>query len=157
MPPLPENDGRSQPTSLRERMEQHRSNPVCASCHANLDPLGFALENFDAIGRWREDDEGAAIDSAINWRDTYIENPAAFRAALLEQSEDEFVRTVVEKLMTYALGRGLDYLDASTVRRIARDAARDDYRWSSLILGVVESAPFQQRLVRDPGQQQAEQ
>ena len=157
VPPLPENDGRSKPTSLRERMEQHRSNPVCASCHANLDPLGFALENFDAIGRWREDDEGAAIDSAITWRDKYIENPAAFRAALLEQSEDEFVRTVVEKLMTYALGRGLGYLDASTVRGIARDAARDDYRWSSLILGVVESAPFQQRLVREPGQQQAEQ
>ena len=157
VPPLPENDGRSEPTSLRERMEQHRSNPVCASCHANLDPLGFALENFDAIGRWREDDEGAAIDSAINWRDTYIENTAAFRTALLERSEDEFVRTVIEKLMTYALGRGLDYLDAPTVRRIARDAARDDYRWSSLILGVVESAPFQQRLVRDPGHQQAEQ
>ena len=157
VPPLPENDGRSKPTSLRERMEQHRSNPVCASCHANLDPLGFALENFDAIGRWREDDEGAAIDSAITWRDKYIENPAAFRAALLEQSEDEFMRTVVEKLMTYALGRGLGYLDASTVRGIARDAARDDYRWSSLILGVVESAPFQQRLVREPGQQQAEQ
>ena len=157
VPPLPENDGTSAPTSLREKMEQHRANPVCASCHANLDPLGFALENFDAIGRWREDDDGAPIDSAITWNGTHIDGPAAFRDALLEQSEQEFVRTVAEKLLTYALGRGLDYLDAPTVRQIVREASRDDYRWSSLILGIVGSAPFQQRIVRDSGQQQAEQ
>ena len=157
VPPLPENDGQGKPTSLRERMEQHRANPVCASCHANLDPLGFALENFDAIGRWREDDDGAPIDSAITWQGTHIDGPAAFRAALLQQSEDEFVRTVAEKLLTYALGRGLDYLDAPTVRQLVRDASRDDYRWSSLMLGIVGSAPFQQRIVRDAAQQQAEQ
>ena len=157
VPPLPENDGQSEPKSLRERMEQHRSNPVCASCHSEMDQLGFAMENFDAIGRWREDDDGAPIDSAIIWRGTDIDSPAAFREALLQQSADEFVRTVVEKLLTYALGRGVDYLDAPTVRQIARDASRDDYRWSSLILGIVESAPFQQRIVRATDQTLAEQ
>ena len=149
VPPLPENDGRSEPASLRERMEQHRANPVCATCHANMDPLGFALENFDAIGRWRESDEGAPIDSAITWRDTAIDSPQAFREALLRQGEDELLRTIAEKLLTYALGRGVDYLDAPTVRQIVRDAARDDHRWSSLVLGIVRSAPFQQRIVRD--------
>ena len=150
VPPLPENDGRSAPASLRERMEQHRASPVCATCHATMDPLGFALENYDAIGRWRESDEGAPIDSAITWRGTEIDNPRAFREALLRQGEDELVRTIAEKLLTYALGRGVNYLDAPTVRAIVRDAARDDYRWSSLILGIVGSAPFQQRIVRDP-------
>ena len=154
VPPLPENDGTREPTSLRERMEQHRSNPVCATCHVNMDPLGFALENFDAIGRWRESDEGAPIDSAITWRDTEIDSPKAFREALLRQGEDELLRTIAEKLLTYALGRGVDYLDAPTVRRIVRDAARDDYRWSSLILGIVQSAPFQQRIVRDSDQEE---
>ena len=154
VPPLPKNDETSKPTTLREKMEQHRANPVCASCHNNMDPLGFALENFDAIGRWREDDDGARIDSAITLRGTDIDGPAAFREYLLEQSKDEFVRTVTEKLMTYALGRGLDYLDAPTVRQLVRDASRDDYTWSSLILGIVESVPFQQRVVRDSEQQQ---
>ena len=149
VPPLPENDGKSEPASLRERMELHRANPVCATCHANMDPLGFALENFDAIGRWRESDEGAPIDSAITWRDTAIDSPKAFREALLQQGEDELLRTIAEKLLTYALGRGVNYLDAPTVRQIVRDAARDDYRWSSLVLGIVRSAPFQQRIVRD--------
>ena len=154
VPPLPENDGKSEPASLRERMEQHRSNPVCATCHVNMDPLGFALENFDAIGRWRESDEGAPIDSAITWRETEIDSPKAFREALLRQGEDELLRTIAEKLLTYALGRGVNYLDAPTVRQIVRDAARDDYRWSSLILGIVRSAPFQQRIVRDSDQEE---
>ena len=153
VPPLPENDGESEPASLRERMEQHRANPVCASCHATMDQLGFALENFDAIGRWRVEDEGAPIDAAISWRDTAIESPAAFREALLRQAEDELVLTITEKLLTYALGRGVDYLDAPAVREIVRDAARDDYRWSSLVLGIVRSAPFQQRIVSESGQQ----
>ena len=157
VPPLPENDGRSKPTSLRERMEQHRASPVCATCHATMDPLGFALENFDAIGRWRENDEGAPIDSTIAWRGADVDSPKAFREALLRQGEDEFVRTITEKLLTYALGRGVNYLDAPTVRRIVREAGHDDYRWSSLILGIVRSTPFQQRLVRDTDPQQAEQ
>lgn len=157
VPPLPENDGQSTPTSLREKMEQHRTNPVCASCHANLDPLGFAVENFDAIGRWREDDDGAPIDAAITWKDTSIDGPAEFRDALLEQSEEEFVRTVAEKLLIFALGRGLTYHDAPTVRQLVNDGARDDYRWSSLIFGIIQSAPFQRRIVGDTGQQQGEQ
>ena len=149
VPPLPENDGQSAPTSLREKMEQHRSNPVCATCHANLDPLGFALENFDAVGRWRENDGGAPIDASITWNGANIDGPASFRDALLAHSEEEFVRTVAEKLLTFALGRGLTYLDAPTVRTIVRDAARHDYRWSSLVLGIVRSAPFQEQIVPD--------
>jgi len=147
VPPLKENDGKSKPASLRERMEQHRKSAVCASCHATMDPLGFALENFNAIGKWREDDDGAAINSAITLKGTTIDSPQAFREALLRQG-DEFIRTVTEKLLTYALGRGLDYTDAPTVRQLVRDASRDDHRWSSLVLGIVRSAPFQQRIVR---------
>ena len=147
VPPLKENDGKSKPASLRERMEQHRKSAVCASCHATMDPLGFALENFNAIGKWREDDDGAAINSAITLKGATIDSPQAFREALLRQG-DEFIRTVTEKLLTYALGRGLDYTDAPTVRQLVRDASRDDYRWSSLVLGIVGSAPFQQRIVR---------
>ena len=157
VPPLEENDAAGEPTSLREKMEQHRANPVCASCHADLDPLGFTLENFDAIGRWRDDDDGAPIDAAIAWNGADIDGPASFRDALLEKSEYEFVRTVAEKLLTYALGRGLDYLDAPTVRQLVRQAAPGGYRWSSLIRGIVESAPFQQRIVLDGTHTQAEQ
>ena len=154
VPPLKQNDGKSKPASLRERMEQHRSNAVCASCHANMDPLGFALENFNAIGKWREDDEGAPINAAITWQGMKIANPQEFREALLRQ-RGEFIRTVTEKLLTFAVGRGLDYRDAPTVRQIVRDASRDDYRWSSLLLGIVRSAPFQQRIVRDVEPQEA--
>jgi mono/diheme cytochrome c family protein len=153
VPPLKQNDGKSKPASLRERMEQHRANAVCASCHATMDPLGFALENFNAIGKWREDDDGAAINPAIVLRGAEIDGPKAFREALLRQ-DAEFIRTVTEKLLTYALARGLDYRDAPTVRQLVRDASRDDYRWSSLIHGIVTSAPFQQRIVRDADGQQ---
>ncbi len=147
VPPLAEND-RQKPTSLRERMEQHRSSPVCASCHARMDPLGFALEHFDAIGRWRETDGGAQINATIMWKGDTIDSPRAFREAWLA-SGDEFILTVIEKLMTYALGRGVDYYDAPTIRRIARDLARDDDRWSSLVLGIVESDSFQMRRAPD--------
>ena len=147
VPPLAEND-RRQPTSLRERMEQHRSSPVCASCHARMDPLGFALEHFDAVGKWRERDGGADINATITWKGETIDSPRAFREALLA-SGDEFILTVTEKLMTYALGRGVDYYDAPTIRRIARDLARDDYRWSSLVLGIVGSDSFQMRRAPD--------
>jgi hypothetical protein len=145
VPPLKENDAKSKPTSLRERMEQHRSNPICASCHAPMDPLGFALENFDATGRWRETDSGSEINSTVALSDgTKIDSPKAFREAVLGRG-DEFIRTVTEKLLTYALGRGVDYRDAPTVRELVRDVARDDYRWSSLVLGIVKSVPFQMR------------
>jgi len=153
VPPLKENDGKSAPTALRERMEQHRSNSVCASCHSRMDPLGFALENFDAVGQWRENDSGAPINSVIELRGRKIEGTSAFREALLTDS-DEFVRTVTEKLLTYALGRGLDYYDAPTVRQVVRDVAREDYRWSALVLGIVRSAPFQMRRAGEPAPSQ---
>ena len=147
VPPLAENDRRA-PTSLRERMEQHRSSPVCASCHARMDPLGFAMEHFDAIGRWRERDGGAEINATITWKGDTIDSPRAFREALLASS-DEFISTVSERLMTYALGRGVAYYDAPTLRQIVRDLERNDHRWSSLILGVVTSEPFQMRRAPD--------
>jgi hypothetical protein len=144
VPPLKENTPGQKPTALRERMEQHRNNPVCASCHARMDPLGFALEHFDAVGQWRETDSGAAINSAIALHGAKIDSPKAFREALLTQT-DEFVRTVTEKLLIYALGRGLDYYDAPTVRQLTRELARQEYRWSALLVGIVQSAPFQMR------------
>ena len=152
VPPLEENDGQSAPTSLRERMEQHRSNPVCASCHAQMDPLGFALENFNAIGAWRETDEGARIDASIVLSGEPVDGPAAFRAALLSQKGDEFLRTITERLLTYALGRGLAYTDTPTVRAIVREAAREEFRWASLISEIVGSDAFQMRTVTDADQ-----
>ena len=143
VPPLPESD-RARPTALRERMEQHRSSPVCASCHTRMDPLGFAMEHFDAVGRWRERDGGAAIDATIEWNGAVVDSPRAFREALLA-SGHEFVHTVAEKLLVYALGRGVDYYDAPVLRRIVRDLEQDDYRWSALVLGVVTSDPFLMR------------
>jgi hypothetical protein len=150
VPPLKENDGKSKPTALRERMEQHRNNPVCASCHSRMDPLGFALEHFDAIGQWRETDSGAAINAKIKLGQREVDSPAAFREALLTNT-DEFVRTVTEKMLTYALGRGIEYYDAPTVRQLVRGLEADGYRWSSLIVGIAESAPFQTRRAAEPG------
>ena len=144
VPPLADGDAADAPTSLREKMEQHRSNPVCASCHAEMDLLGFALERFDAIGRWRETDGGAEIDAAIEWAERTIDSPRAFREALAARGT-QFVRTVAEKLLSYALGRGVGHHDAPTVRQLVRDLERNDYRWSSLLLGIVESLPFQMR------------
>jgi mono/diheme cytochrome c family protein len=144
VPPLKENDGRSKPTALRERMEQHRNNAVCSSCHARMDPLGFALEHYDAIGGWRESDSGATINSTITLHGETIDSPKAFREALLTQT-GEFPRTVSEKLLTYALGRGLEFYDAPTVRGLTRDLAANDNRWSALVLGIVQSTPFQMR------------
>ena len=145
VPPFPETTEGSLPTSIRARMEQHRQNPVCASCHAQMDPLGFALENFDAIGQWRTIDAGEEIDASGQLPSgAKFADPVAFRAALLDQ-RDLFLGTVTEKLLTYALGRGVEYYDMPIVRKIARDSEVDDSRWSSLILGIVKSMPFQMR------------
>ena len=144
VPPLKENTPGARPTALRERMEQHRANPTCASCHAQLDPLGFALEHFDAIGKWRDTDRGAEINSTIALSGKTIDSPKAFREALLGQG-NQYVRTVAEKLLTYALGRGLEYYDAPTVRRLVSDLTANGYRWSSLISSIVASEPFQMR------------
>lgn len=131
--------------TMRERMEQHRANPVCASCHKLMDPLGFALENFDGIGQWRTAEGGTPIDpSGVLPDGTPFQGPAELRKALLTKREG-FVTTVTEKLLTYALGRGLEYYDAPAVRKITREAAPIQHRWSSLVLGIVRSTPFQKR------------
>jgi hypothetical protein len=146
VPGFPEKAEGDPPRSVRARMEMHRQNAVCATCHSRIDPLGFALENFDAIGKWREvDDEGTAIDSSGALPDgTTIRGPADLRAVLLTHRE-EFVATVAEKLLTYAIGRGLDYYDRPTLRQIVRDARSSDFRWSTLVLEVTKSVPFQMR------------
>jgi len=133
---------------VREMLEAHRANPVCASCHARMDPLGLSLENFDAIGQWRTSDAGKAIDaSGVLLDGTKVDGPVALRRALVAQKE-QFVRTVTAKLLTYTLGRGVEYYDAPAIRGIVRHAAADDYRWSSVVLGIVKSAPFQMRSVK---------
>ena len=149
VPDLPERGDDGEPASMRERMEQHRANPVCASCHTRMDPLGFALENFNAIGKWRTMDGTSPIDASGVLPDgTTFAGPTEFRQALLLR-RDEFVRTFTEKLLTYALGRAVQYYDMPAVRTIMRNAAPDDYRWSSLILGIVKSGPFQMRKAQE--------
>ncbi len=136
--------------TMRERMEQHRADPACASCHKLMDPLGFALENFDGIGKWRTAEGGTPIDpSGVLPDGTTFQGPAELRKALLTKREG-FVTIVTEKLLTYALGRWLEYYDAPAVREITREAAPNEHRWSSLILGIVQSTPFQRRRSQDP-------
>ena len=145
VPPSDEGGNGEAPRSVRERMEQHRKNPVYASCHAQLDPLGFAFENFNAIGGWRTMDGTSPIDPSGAFPDgAEFDGPTAFREALTHHSA-EFVGVVVERLLTYALGRGADYYDRPAIRQIIADAADHDYRWSSVVLGNVESTPFQMR------------
>ena len=146
VPALPDRGEGGRLASVRERLEQHRENPVCASCHARMDPLGFALEHFDAIGKWRAAGEaGTAIDARGVFPDgTEFDGLAGLKTVLLSEHE-QFVQTVAEKLTTYALGRGVQYYDMPAVRRIIGQAAADDYTWSSLVLGIVRSTPFQMR------------
>jgi mono/diheme cytochrome c family protein len=144
-----ENKDGEKAKTIRAIMEQHRSKPTCNACHGVMDPLGFALENFDAIGEWRSQDRwaGIPIDASSELIDgTKISGPADLRKALLKRSP-QFVQTMTEKLMTYALGRSVEYYDMPTVRQIVRDAARENYRFSSLVMGIVNSAPFQMRKV----------
>ena len=146
VPPLKENKSSGgKVLSVRERMVEHRANPVCASCHSIMDPIGLSVENFDAIGRWRTTEGDAPVDASGGFPDgSAFAGVAGLRQALLQRPE-LFVTTFTEKLLTYALGRGLGYDDAPAVRTIRRSAASDDYRFSSLILGIVRSAPFQMR------------
>ncbi len=132
--------------SLREQMQVHRSNAVCATCHARMDPIGFALENYDGVGKWRAEDAGVPIDASGQLPDgTQFQGLAGLTQILLTKYREDFVGTATEKLLTYALGRGVEYYDNPTVRAISREAARDHYRISSLILAIVKSAPFQMR------------
>lgn len=152
-PPPPPNvpalqeDKTSQKLTMRQRMEKHRANAVCASCHARMDPLGFALDNFDAIGRWRttETEARTPIDVSGQLPDgTKFQGPVELRNLLIRHPE-QFATTVTEKLLTYALGRGVEYYDQPAIRGILREAAPSNYRWSALIVGIAKSAPFQMR------------
>jgi hypothetical protein len=131
--------------STRERIEEHRKSPACASCHRVIDPIGLALENFDPTGRWRIKDNEVPIDSAgVLYDGTRIDGPAALRAALLKH-QDVFLQTFTENLMTYALGRRVEYFDMPAVRAIVRNAAANDYRLSAFVTGIVDSAAFRRR------------
>ena len=141
-------DGRA--LSLREQMEKHRADSTCASCHARMDPLGFALESFDGVGKHRTKDANGIIDTSGLLPDgTRFEGPGGLRELLLGR-RDQFVETVAEKLLTYALGRGLEYYDQPAIRGITREAAKDDYRISSLIVAITKSTPFQMRRSEAP-------
>lgn len=143
----PGQDG--QPRSLRQRMEVHRQNPACASCHQRMDPLGFALENFDALGKWRTESDGAPIDATGSLPDgTQFEGIAGLRKLMASHKED-FVRTFAEKLLAYAIGRGIELSDMPAIRKIARDAAQEDNRWSAVIWGIVTSPPFSMGIAAD--------
>jgi len=131
--------------TIRQRMEIHRKSPTCATCHAIIDPLGFALENFDATGKFRVLDSGSPVDPSGALADgTTFNGPVEFRKALLSH-QDAFLDNMTVKLLTYALGRGVETYDMPAVRRIIREAAAADYRWSALITGIVKSMPFQMR------------
>ena len=137
-------------------MEAHRASPVCAGCHKVMDPIGFSLENFDAVGQWRDTDEGAKIDpSGVMFTGDKVSGPASLRQALLKRPE-VFVGVVTEKLMTYALGRGVEYYDMPAIRAVLQRAAKDDYRWSSLVMGIVESTPFQMKKKSPEGEGQGQ-
>ena len=146
VPQLTENAEGTRPKSVRERMEAHRADAVCAGCHKVMDPVGFALENFDAIGRWRATDDGAKIDpSGTLFNGAKVDGPAGLRQMLATRPE-VFVGVMTEKLLTYALGRGVEYYDMPAVRRIVRDAGTRDFKFSALIAGIVKSTPFQMKI-----------
>ncbi len=150
IPALKENDEGETPTSVRERLEQHRKNPVCSSCHAQMDPPGFALENFDAVGKWRSVDGVSAVDASGMLPDgTKFSGPAEFRR-VLSGRRDLIATTVVRKLLTYALGRGAESYDEPSIRAVVREAQSEDYRWTTLLFGIVKSTPFQMRKGIEP-------
>jgi hypothetical protein len=136
--------------TVRERLEQHRTNEPCASCHKIMDPMGLSLENFDAVGAWREQDSGYPVDTSGQLVDgTKVTNPISLRQALLKYS-DAFVDNFTSKLLMYALGRGVEYYDMPVVRAINREAARNDNRFVSIVMGIVKSTPFQMKRAEEP-------
>jgi mono/diheme cytochrome c family protein len=152
VPALEENAPGKDARSVRARLEEHRSNPVCATCHNVMDPIGFGLENFDAIGAWRTKEPGGMIDASGQMANgAPVDGPVTLRAALASEPE-QFVGIVTEKLLTYALGRGLEPFDMPTVREIVRQAAEDDYRFSAVILGIANSTPFRIKTARQTGE-----
>jgi hypothetical protein len=152
VPPFEQTAG-PKPRTIRERMEIHRANPSCASCHRTMDGLGFTLENFNAVGAWRDREVGGDVNAQGAMTDGQAAvGVAGLRAALLRQPS-VFVQTLTEKLLTYGLGRGLQAYDMPVVRGIVRDAAAHDNQFSSLVLGIVKSTPFQMRKKADVGSQ----
>jgi hypothetical protein len=150
VPELAENKRGEEPKTLRARLEQHRENPTCFSCHGVMDPLGFALENFNAVGQFRthDPDTRTPIDASGELPDgTPVAGAADLRRALIEQP-DQFVQALTENLLTFALGRATDYRDMPTVRAIVRQAEKDDYRFEALVLGIVSSDAFRKREAR---------
>jgi hypothetical protein len=151
VPPLKGNQDGQKPKTMREQMAEHRANPVCASCHKAMDPIGFAMENFDAVGAWRTTDAGNPIDASGQLVDgTKIDGVVSLRKALVSRG-DLFAGTMTQKLMIYALGRGLDYRDMPTLRAVLRDASHDNYRFSAIVLAIVRSTPFQMRTASGDG------
>jgi hypothetical protein len=150
VPPLKENSSDAAGTSVRDRMEEHRANPACAGCHKIMDPIGLALENFDGVGQWRTMDSGFKIDASGQLVDgTRLDGPSSLRKALLSRPE-AFVSSMTEKLLMYGVGRETRYYDMPVVRSVMREAARNRYRFSDLVLGIVRSAPFQMRVKEAP-------
>jgi hypothetical protein len=151
VPTLEESNKGSTPKTVRAQLELHRKNQPCASCHSIIDPAGFALENFDSVGKWRDKGpDGSPLDVAGTLADgSKINGPAALRQAIAGRP-NAFVTVVTEKMLTYALGRGLEPSDMPVVRKIVGKAAQNDYRLSSIVLGIVESAPFQMRTKLEP-------
>ena len=153
VPPLTEITEGATPHTVRDRLEAHRKNPACASCHTKMDPIGFALENFDATGRWRTRDNGYRLDARGQLVDgTHLDGPASLRNALVSRS-DAFRTTFTQKLLTYALGRGTEYYDMPAVRTILRQTAHRDNRFSAYVLAIVQSVPFQLRRSENQTQQ----
>jgi hypothetical protein len=145
VPALKANEAGAAPKSLRERMEAHRANPYCSACHKVMDPLGFSLENFDAVGQYRMSDEGAKIDiTGVLFNGTKVEQPTDLGKMIASRPE-VFVGVFTEKMMIYALGRGIEYYDMPTVRQIVRDSAKNNYRFSSIVMGVIKSNAFQMK------------
>jgi len=150
VPALEENEPGLAERSVRERLAIHRDNPVCASCHNVLDPLGLALENFDAVGQWRLREPGGVVDATGGLADgTVVTGIVELREAIMRHP-DRFVTVVTEKLMTYALGRGLEYFDMPTVRAIVDQAAEDNYAFSALMMGIATSDPFRMKQIQPP-------
>jgi hypothetical protein len=146
--PLNEEKARFGRLTLRQQFEQHRSAASCAGCHAFLDPVGFAMENYDAIGQWRDKDHGQPVDSGGQWiRGQKFATLADFRRILATDLKGDFLRCLAEHLLTYALGRGLDYSDRPAIAEIVRRTQASDYRFQDMILAVVDSAPFQRMRV----------
>jgi hypothetical protein len=143
-----ENEKSGEQLSLRDAMIRHRADPACANCHARMDPIGFALENFDAVGKWRDQDAGKPVEVKSTLADGTVVDGVAGVKSLLLKDPDRFVGAIAQKLLMYGIGRNVQYFDAPAVRKIVHDAASSDYKFSALVLGVAKSAPFQMRTVK---------